>query len=104
VINARIDLFLRAENEQAVLTEAIERASAYLAAGADCVYPILVRSPGVLAEFVEAVSPSAVNAVYQPDGPGIAELGKLGVARISLGAGLWRATRSWLASFLADLS
>ncbi|TVT24160.1 isocitrate lyase/phosphoenolpyruvate mutase family protein, partial [Amycolatopsis rhizosphaerae] len=68
VINARIDLFLRAEDQRAVLPEAVERARAYLDAGADCVYPILVRSADVLAEFVKAVSPGAVNGNRLPDG------------------------------------
>ncbi len=43
VINARIDVFLRAPDPRAVLPAAIERARAYLDAGADCVYPILLR-------------------------------------------------------------
>ena len=103
VINARVDVFLGAENEKAVLDEAVERARAYLEAGADCVYPILVRSPEVLREFVAAVRPVAVNATLWPGGPQRAELAELEVARISLGAGLWRAARVWLAERLADL-
>ncbi|WP_435122333.1 isocitrate lyase/PEP mutase family protein [Amycolatopsis thermoflava] len=98
VINARIDVFLRAPDPRAVLPEAIERARAYLDAGADCVYPILLRDREVLAEFVRAVRPAAVNA----NGP-VAELAELGVARISLGAGLWRAARGWLAEHLKTL-
>lgn len=99
VINARIDVFLRAADARSVLPEAIERARAYLDAGADCVYPILLRDPAVLAEFVRAVSPAAVNA----GGPDFAALANLGVARISLGAGLWRETRGWLAEHLRTL-
>ncbi|OXM71452.1 MULTISPECIES: isocitrate lyase/PEP mutase family protein [Amycolatopsis] len=98
VINARIDVFLGAADPRAVLPEAIERAQAYLAAGADCVYPILLRDREVLGEFVRAVSPAAVNA----NGP-VAELAGLGVARVSLGAGLWRATRGWLTQHLKTL-
>ncbi|WP_020420198.1 isocitrate lyase/phosphoenolpyruvate mutase family protein [Amycolatopsis sp. ATCC 39116] len=98
VINARIDVFLGAPDPRAVLPEAVERARAYLEAGADCVYPILLRDREVLAEFVRAVSPAAVNA----NGP-VAELAELGVARISLGAGLWRAARGWLAEHLKTL-
>ena len=100
VVNARIDVFLRAEDARSVLPEAIARARAYLDAGADCVYPILLRSPGVLAEFVEAVRPAAVNGNPLPD----TDLAGLGVARISLGAGLWRATRTWLAGHLKKLA
>jgi 2-methylisocitrate lyase-like PEP mutase family enzyme len=104
VINARIDLGPEDEDERAVLGEAIERAKAYLAAGADCVYPIRLHSPAVLADFVSAVSPAAVNVAYLRDGPSRAELAELGVARISLGAGLWRATRSFVERTLAELA
>ncbi|WP_216215809.1 isocitrate lyase/PEP mutase family protein [Amycolatopsis aidingensis] len=104
VLNARIDLFLQAEDEQAVLADAIERARGYLAAGADCVYPIHIRSPEVLAAFVEAVHPAPVNAAYLPGGPDLAELARLGVARISLGGGLWHAARSWLEDALTTIA
>src|SRR3954454_10787663 len=38
VLNARVDVFVR---KTGGVDEAVERANAYLAAGADCVYPIL---------------------------------------------------------------
>lgn len=104
VINARVDVFLHAEDQQAVLKEGIERAEAYLAAGADCVYPILLRDAGVLAAFADAVRPAAVNALYLPAGPGLAALAGLGVARISLGAGLWRHTQSFVERTLRGLA
>ncbi|GLY65902.1 isocitrate lyase/PEP mutase family protein [Amycolatopsis taiwanensis] len=103
VVNARVDVFLGAEDARAVLPEAIERAKAYLAAGADCVYPILLRDAGVLAEFVKAVSPAAVNANPLPGGS-IRELAGLGAARVSLGAGAWRATRAFFEGYLAEIS
>ncbi|KAA9155771.1 isocitrate lyase/phosphoenolpyruvate mutase family protein [Amycolatopsis acidicola] len=99
VLNARTDLFLRAEDQAAQLPGAVERARAYLAAGADCVYPIAVRSAEVLGEFVKAVSPAAVNGNRIPD----TDLASLGVARISLGAGLWKETRDWFANRLKEL-
>jgi 2-methylisocitrate lyase-like PEP mutase family enzyme len=98
VINARTDVFLKGD-QQAALPEAIERVKAYLAAGADCVYPILLRSPDVLAEFVKAVSPAAVNGNRIPG----TDVAALGVARISLGGWLWRTTRTWLADQLKEL-
>ncbi|NKQ57549.1 isocitrate lyase/phosphoenolpyruvate mutase family protein [Amycolatopsis sp. K13G38] len=99
VINARIDVFLRKDDQRAVLPEGIERARAYLEAGADCVYPIGIRSADVLGEFVEAVRPAAVNG-NRIDG---ADLASLGVARVSLGGGLWAAARGWLARYLKQL-
>jgi 2-methylisocitrate lyase-like PEP mutase family enzyme len=104
VINARIDLFLSTEDEKTVLDQAIERARAYLTAGADCVYPILIRSADVLAAFIDAVGPAAVNATYLPGGPDLAVLGELGVARISLGTGLWRLAQSSVQQTLGRLA
>ncbi|GAA3542181.1 isocitrate lyase/phosphoenolpyruvate mutase family protein [Amycolatopsis ultiminotia] len=103
VINARVDVFLGAEDEKAVLAEAVDRGRAYLAAGADCVYPILVRSPEILAEFVRTVG-GPVNATPLPGGPGLAALAELGVARISLGTGLWRHLRGLLENVLGGIA
>ncbi|MBP2330305.1 2-methylisocitrate lyase-like PEP mutase family enzyme [Kibdelosporangium banguiense] len=104
VINARIDLFIAAKDHRAVLDEAIERARAYLAAGADCVYPILVRSADVLESFVGAISPAAVNVAYLPHGPDLPALGALGVARVSLGTGLWWNLQAVLRAKLAKFA
>ncbi|GAA1022710.1 MULTISPECIES: isocitrate lyase/PEP mutase family protein [Amycolatopsis] len=103
VVNARVDSFLGAPDEQAVLDDAVARGRAYLEAGADCVYPILVRSPEVLAEFVRQVG-GPVNASALPGGPGLAGLAELGVARISLGAGLWRYLRRVLEGTLDGIA
>jgi 2-methylisocitrate lyase-like PEP mutase family enzyme len=104
VVNARVDVFLHATDQAAALDEGVERARAYLAAGADCVYPILLRDPDVLAAFTEALRPAAVNALYLPGGPDLAALATLGVARISLGAGLWRHTQAFAESTLRALA
>ncbi|PXY25117.1 isocitrate lyase/PEP mutase family protein [Prauserella endophytica] len=107
VLNARVDVFLGAgedADEQAVLPDALDRARRYLAAGADCVYPIHVRAPDVLRAFTEGVRPAAVNATYLPGGPDLTGLAGLGVARISLGGGLWKATRTWLHGTLTALA
>lgn len=104
VLNARIDTFLGVDDEQSALRDGIDRAVRYLDAGADCVYPIHVRSADVLEQFVDAVSPAPVNATLLPGGPDITGLARIGVARISLGTGLWRAARSWLADALAGLA
>ncbi|MBB5852251.1 isocitrate lyase/phosphoenolpyruvate mutase family protein [Amycolatopsis umgeniensis] len=104
VINARVDVFLGASDERAVLDDAVARAKAYLEAGADCVYPILVKSPEVLGEFVKAVAPGAVNAAPLPGGPDLSALAELGVARISLGTGLWKAVRADIEAKLAGVA
>jgi 2-methylisocitrate lyase-like PEP mutase family enzyme len=75
-----------------VAEAAVGRANAYLAARADCTYPILAP-PAALAGLVRRIS-GPVNALYTPRGPSLAELAALGVARITFGGGLHaRATR-----------
>jgi 2-methylisocitrate lyase-like PEP mutase family enzyme len=103
VINARIDSFRGASDPRDVLAENVARAKAYFEAGADCVYPIHLRTPDVLAEFVTAVA-GAVNAPAWPGGPGLAGLAELGVARISLGGGLWNHVRNHLADTLSGVA
>jgi 2-methylisocitrate lyase-like PEP mutase family enzyme len=82
VLNARIDVHLRG----ATLEEGLERARAYRTAGADCVYPIGVRSEDAIAAYVAAGQ--RVNVLALPDGPPLARLRALGVVRVSFGAGL----------------
>ena len=93
VINGRVDVFVRAPAAESAgapstqaVDEAVARASRYLAAGADCVYPILAPAE-VLAELVERID-GPVNVMYVPGGPTLAELAALGVARITFGGGL----------------
>lgn len=103
VINARVDVFLGASDQAAMLPDAVRRAQAYFDAGADCVYPILVRSPDVIGSFADAVRPRPVNVTYLPGGPDVETLTRLGVARISLGGGLWKSEQSWLSERLSKL-
>ncbi|TCP53010.1 2-methylisocitrate lyase-like PEP mutase family enzyme [Tamaricihabitans halophyticus] len=96
VINARVDSFLRTKDHASVLADGIARAEAYLTVGADCVYPIGLRDRRLIAEFVAAVRPAPVNITSLPGGPDLAEAAELGVARVSLGAGLFREAQAWL--------
>ncbi|MEV6694195.1 isocitrate lyase/phosphoenolpyruvate mutase family protein [Micromonospora sp. NPDC051196] len=104
VINARTDVFLRAYGDPAErLDEAIRRAQLYRAAGADCVYPIVLADPAELRTFIEAV-PGPVNVLARPAAPAPAELAALGVARISYGPGLYAATQAHTARLLASVA
>ncbi|HYQ64960.1 isocitrate lyase/phosphoenolpyruvate mutase family protein [Actinophytocola sp.] len=94
VINARVDVFLHAADQSAALAEGVARARAYLDAGADCVYPILIRSTELLRSFVAEVG-APVNATLLPELT-VPDLAAAGVARISLAAGLWRRTQAVL--------
>jgi 2-methylisocitrate lyase-like PEP mutase family enzyme len=83
VLNARIDVFITGAGG---VKEAIERGNAYLAAGADCVYPIAApfEAVGALAAGIDG----PVNILVSPRDPPLAELERLGVARVTFGAGL----------------
>jgi 2-methylisocitrate lyase-like PEP mutase family enzyme len=104
VINARIDVFLhRGRSDEAAATKAaLQRAEVYLAAGVDCVYPILAPA-SALPELVRAVD-GPVNAMCWPGGPSIAEMADLGVARISFGSVLHAQAAEGIRSLAAALA
>jgi 2-methylisocitrate lyase-like PEP mutase family enzyme len=99
VINARTDSFLRrAGTPQEQLAAAIDRGSRYLAAGADCVYPLGTVEPEVIRALVEAL-PGPVNVARGPQAtPTLADLAALGVARVTFGPSLQRQAYGWFAS------
>jgi 2-methylisocitrate lyase-like PEP mutase family enzyme len=91
VINARVDVFLLKIGEpESRLRQAVERATAYLQAGADCVYPIARLDRETIAGLVGEID-GPVNILAGPPGPALPELAELGVARVSFGGGLMRA-------------
>jgi 2-methylisocitrate lyase-like PEP mutase family enzyme len=88
VINARIDLYLkRVGTEETRLAETVKRGKAYLAAGADCLYPFALTDIGVAAELVRALA-APINLVGRPGAAPVADFEAAGVARISIAAGL----------------
>lgn len=91
VINARTDSFLRRIGSiEAQRTDTIDRGVRYLAAGADCIYPIALADPTAIRAVVDEI-PGPVNVGYGQQGNiSLAELAKLGVARISFGPVLQR--------------
>ena len=91
VINARTDVFwLQVGDAEARLAEAVERAQAYLEAGADCIFVPGHLEPSLIRELAAAI-PGPLNVIATPDCPSVADLEKLGVARLSLGSGPVRA-------------
>ena len=83
VVNARVDVFIR---DAGGVDEAVERAEAYLAAGADCVYPIACPVAAV-ADLARRID-GPVNVLVVPGMPQPRELEALGVARMTWGSGL----------------
>ncbi|MGA5817321.1 isocitrate lyase/PEP mutase family protein [Kitasatospora sp. NPDC094028] len=87
-LNGRTDVFLRGIGEpEGRLDEAVRRLKLYLDAGADGVFVPGVDDPETIAALVAAV-PAPLNVLAGPGCLPVAELARLGVARISLGPGL----------------
>ncbi|MGV0743975.1 isocitrate lyase/PEP mutase family protein [Mycolicibacterium sp. XJ870] len=85
VINARTDLFLRNDGDDADRVDrAIARLSEAAAAGADSLFPAGLRDPEGLGRFTSAV-PLPVSVTVPPDTADRAELAALGVGRITFG-------------------
>ena len=88
VINARIDVYLFQVGAPETRFDAtVERAHLYRAAGADCLFVPGVIDAETIAALVKAID-GPVNIMAKPGAPSIPELGRLGVARVSLGPSL----------------
>ena len=83
VINARVDVHFH----KGPVEEGLRRARKYLEAGADCVYPIFLADVSAIPKYV-ALGPT--NILYAPGSPPLAELARLGVARISVASFFFR--------------
>jgi 2-methylisocitrate lyase-like PEP mutase family enzyme len=86
VVNARCDAFARRVDSP--LEESLRRGRAYLDAGADCVYPIVAWAEDDIKRLVDELGP--INIWLGKESPPVARLTELGVARISVGSGLYR--------------
>jgi 2-methylisocitrate lyase-like PEP mutase family enzyme len=109
VINARIDVFLGPllagagpGTQDELVPDAVRRANAYLEAGVDCVYPIVLWEGDPLRRFMSEVR-GPVNIVGLPMAPSVAELAALGVARVSWGRLLYDAAMARFVDQLASL-
>jgi 2-methylisocitrate lyase-like PEP mutase family enzyme len=109
VINARVDVFYEPwlasggeASQEELVPDALRRANAYLEAGADCVYPIVLWEPAALRSFMSDVG-GAVNVIRLPQTAALAELAALGVARVSWGPLLFREAMAGFADRLASL-
>lgn len=92
VINARTDFYLEGIGEPASrLERAAERLNAYRAAGAECFFAPGVKDAETIGKLVRAVK-GPLNILASAGALPVAELEKLGVARISCGSGPMRAS------------
>lgn len=85
-INARVDVWMVAttedQREEDRREEAIRRAHAYLAAGADGIYPIGLANPETIQKLTAAIH-APINLGARAGLPSLDELDRLGVARVS---------------------
>lgn len=90
VINARVDVFFPTSlvPEEMRVAEAIRRGRLYREAGADCIYPIGVGDPNVLAQLVAGID-SPINGNSNPQLT-LPVLHDMGVARVSYGPRFYR--------------
>jgi len=94
-INARVDLYLRTPRDQhaTLLDETVDRAQAYVAAGASGIFVPGLRDTAAIAEIVKRTG--ALINIIPADLP-IQPFADAGVARISHGGGPWHAAMVWL--------
>jgi 2-methylisocitrate lyase-like PEP mutase family enzyme len=91
VINARTDVYLFQVGDPETRFDAtVERANRYLAAGADCVFVPGVIDADTIAALVRAID-GPLNIMAMPGAPSVSQLGKLGVARVSVGSAIAQA-------------
>ncbi|MDQ7908781.1 isocitrate lyase/phosphoenolpyruvate mutase family protein [Phytohabitans sp. ZYX-F-186] len=87
-VNARTDVYLRAVGDPATrLGVTLDRAAAYLAAGADGIFVPGVADPETIAALAAGID-APLNIMAGPGSPTVPDLAKLGVVRVSVGAAI----------------
>jgi 2-methylisocitrate lyase-like PEP mutase family enzyme len=64
----------------------VRRAKAYMAAGADCIFPFGLADLKILADLIAAVK-VPINIVGRAGTPNVKQLERMGVARVSTASG-----------------
>lgn len=94
VLNARTDVFLRQVGDPAGRRDdVLNRAERYRQDGADVLFVPGLVDLDTLASIV-ADSPLPINVMAVPGGPSVAELGAIGVCRVTIGTGIAQAAYS----------
>jgi 2-methylisocitrate lyase-like PEP mutase family enzyme len=92
VINARTDVYLAKVGEVASrFAETVRRLNAYREAGADCLFVPGIAHRPTLTQLVRSV-PGPLNVLAGPGMPPVADLQSIGIARLSVGSAIMRAT------------
>jgi 2-methylisocitrate lyase-like PEP mutase family enzyme len=87
VINARVDLYLKhVGDDDSRFADTVRRAKAYMAAGADCIFPFGLGDLKILGDLIAALK-IPINIVGRAGMPNVKELERIGVARVSTASG-----------------
>jgi len=104
VLNARTDVYLLGLGDPEYrFGEAVRRLNAYREAGADCLFVPGVSDATTIGQLVGAIH-GPVNVLAGRGTPSVAELARLGVARVSVGSGPMRATLALLRRIAHELA
>jgi 2-methylisocitrate lyase-like PEP mutase family enzyme len=109
VINARTDAFYTSSGSpREKLSESIRRGNKYREAGADCIFVQPVWERGTISTLVKEIN-APINILSNPAigaglPPSVRELQDLGVARLSLGSSLMKATLALIKKVADELS
>jgi 2-methylisocitrate lyase-like PEP mutase family enzyme len=109
VINARTDSFYTSSvSPRGNLSESIKRGNKYREAGADCIFVQPVWDKETISTLVKEIN-APINILANPGigggvPPSVRELQDLGVARLSLGSGLMKATLALIKKVADELS
>jgi 2-methylisocitrate lyase-like PEP mutase family enzyme len=103
VLNARTDIFLHGIGPaETRLSRSIERLNAYREAGAQCLFAPGVKDGETIAQLARGLA-GPLNILATVGTPPVAELERLGVARVSIGSGPMRATLGFLGRMAREL-
>ena len=109
VINARTDSFYTSSGSpEEKLSESIRRGNKYREAGADCIFVQPVWERETISTLVKEID-APINILANPGigagmPPSVSELQDLGVARVSIGSGLMKATLALIKKVADELS
>ena len=109
VINARTDSFYTSSGSaREKLAESIKRGNKYREAGADCIFVQPVSDKETIATLVKEIN-APINILANPGiggglPPSVSELQDLGVARLSLGSALMKATLALMKKVADELT
>ena len=107
VINARTDSYLAARifnqpQDAKCFDDTVHRGRAYREAGADCIFIPGLADRDTIGRLVAAIG-APINILAGPGSPSVPELKALGVARVSVGGAIMRATLGLVQRAAAEL-